>query len=68
MELTCRHPMELSFAKAVLLHVFVKIIFFHGPTMVGTWIYSHLAVIMRALNYIFPVFFSLAKPFLAAKG
>ena len=37
--------------------MFLLRIFFHGPTMVGTKLYFHLAVMMWALNYIFPVFF-----------
>ena len=35
--------------------------------MVGTKLYSHLAVMMRALNYIFPVFFSFARPSFCGK-
>ena len=49
--------MEVSFANVLSRHVFVKIIFFCGPTMAGAKLYSHLAVTMRALNYILPVFF-----------
>ena len=45
--------MEVSFANVVLLPVFVKIIF----SMALLW----LAVIMRAISYIFPVFFFIGK-------
>ena len=48
--------------------MFLLRIFFHGPTMVGTKLYSHLAVMMRALNYIFAVFFLRKAIFFVAKS
>ena len=56
-----------AFCKCPSSACFCQDYFFCGPTMAGTKLYSHLAVTMRVLNFIFPVF-SLVRLLFMAKS